>query len=168
MANSSGRGDSGTILWAAAAVVVVGVFVWWLSITAEPSVTPLLMEDDTAAAASPGTMSVTAAQFEPNANGFRGQVVELTDVPVVQHMGSSMFWVELPSGNPLLVRASAEAMTGGLPEPQSRVTVVGTVREKTAQVLDAWQQEGILGANQRQDAQFGDNYIEATAIRPAG
>lgn len=169
MANSSGRGEAGTIVWAVAAVVVVALFVAWLSRTAEPSVTPLLVSGDTTEAPGGGGTVVTAADFEPNVDSYRGQAIELQDVPVVQHMGSSIVWIELPSGSPFLVKVSDEVAANGLPSPQSRINVVGTVREKTDAVLQQWQDAGVLqGTGQRTQAEFGSSYIEATAIRPAG
>lgn len=170
MANSSGRGEAGTIVWAVAAVVVVAVFVAWLSMTAEPSVTPLQTADDTTDTTPGGAGAVvTATDFEPNANNFLGQVIELRDVAVVQHMGASIVWIELPSGSPYLVKVSDEVAANGLPTPQSRVNVIGTVREKTDAILQQWQDTGVLqSAGQRTQAEFGSSYIEATAIRPAG
>ena len=170
MANSSGRGEAGTIVWAVAAVIVVALFVVWLSMTAEPSVTPLLAEDDTAAAGPGGAAApVTAADFEPNADSYRGQTIELQNVPVVQHMGRTIVWVELPSGSPFLVKVNDAVAANGLPTPQSRVHVVGIVREKSSALLQQWQDSGVLeNAGQRTQAEFGSSYIEATAIRPAG
>jgi hypothetical protein len=171
MANSSrGRGEPATALWAVGALVVIGVFVAWLSITAEPSVAPTVAPDTAQPpGGATGTRQVTAAEFEPNAESFNGQTIELMDVLVQQQMGTALMWVELPSGSPYLVKVSdALAASGGLPAAQSRVNVQGTVTEKTTAVLDGWQQAGLLAnSGQRQQAEFGSSYIEATAIRPA-
>lgn len=168
MANSSSRGEASTIVWALAAVVVVVGFVAWLSMTAEPSVSPLTMEDDTTAAGPAAASPVTAGDFEPNVDTYRGRTIELQDVPVVQHMGQSIVWVELPSGSPFLVKVSDAVAANGLPAAQSRVHVVGIVREKSPALLQQWQDSGILeSAGQRTQAEFGSSYIEATAIRPA-
>lgn len=100
--------------------------------------------------------------------GYHGQQIELQNVAVVQHMGSSIVWVELPSGSPFLVKVSDQVAANGLPAPQSRVNVIGRVVEKTDSVLAQWEEAGVLAsAGQRTQAEFGSSYIEATAIRPA-
>lgn len=172
MANTSGRGQGGsstTIIWAVAAIVLMGAFVVWISRNAEPSVPPSMMEEDTAAMAGPGdAAAVTAEAFEANMQGYHGQQIELQNVAVVQHMGSSIVWVELPSGSPFLVKVSDQVAANGLPAPQSRVNVIGRVVEKTDSVLAQWEEAGVLAsAGQRTQAEFGSSYIEATAIRPA-
>ena len=171
MANSSrGGGVSATALWAVGALLVMGVFVAWLAMSARPSVPPAPpAEDTTQTAGATGTAQpVSAADFEPNVDQYRGQAIELQDVPVQQQMGNALFWVELPSGSPFLVKLSdALVGAGGMPAAQTRVNVQGTVVAKTDSVLAAWEQAGLLpSAGDRELASFGTSYIEATAVRP--
>jgi hypothetical protein len=163
MAKSSGRGDSGTstLIWAVAAGIMVILFVVWLSRTAEPSNPPQIGATDEGGAVA----AVLPAEFEPAIATYIGREIELQNVAVVEHTGSSIVWVELPSGSPYLVKVSDAVAANGLPAAASRVTVVGTVREKTPAVLDGWLSGGVLNPDQRTQAEYGTTYIDATAIR---
>lgn len=165
MAKSSGRGSSGagTIIWAVAAVALVAAFLYWISITAEPSVPPEVAAPEEDAAAV-----VTAAEFEPAIATWIGRDVQLQNVAVLQHTGAALLWVELPSGSPYLVKASDAVAANGLPDAGSTVTIVGTVRQKGPAVLDGWVGSGVLTQAQRAEAEYGDTYIDATAIRAGG
>lgn len=176
MANSSrGRGDGASILWVVVAVLVIGGFLAWLTVTAEPSVPPSAMEQEEEpeeAVGGPAEL-VSAADFAGSAAGYNGRVVELSNVPVVQRMGAQIFWIELPGAQgatPYLVKLSDALVAAGvaLPAEQTRVTVEGMVMQKSDSVLNAWEQAGVLeSGGHRAQAEFGDTYIEARAVRPA-
>jgi hypothetical protein len=151
-----------------AALVVVGAFLAWLAMTSEPSVvaTPDEGGSDNPTAIASGTV-VTPADFEANVKQYQGQTIELRNVPVAQLMGTQIVWIELPSGAPFLVKMDSALVAGGA-RPSGRVDIVGTVQEKTSQVLDQWEQRGALeNAGHRAQAEYGTSYIEASAIRAA-
>lgn len=161
--------SSGTWLWAGVAGILVLAFMAWLMMTGEPSVVAEVQEADTAppaAAVPPAAEVLTAQQFEDSLATYAGREVELADVVVASKMGPQIVWVELPSGATFPVKAepaAAEAVT-----PESRVTIMGRVEAKTAALLDAWEEAGVLeGQEQRTQAESGSYYIEASAIRPS-
>jgi hypothetical protein len=154
-----------------AALVLVGAFLAWLAMTSEPSVVATPDEngsdDTTAVVGATGTV-VPPADFETNVKQYYGQTIELRNVPVAQLMGTQVVWIELPSGAPFLVKMDSALVAGGA-RPAGRVDIVGTVQEKTPQVLDQWEQSGALeNAGHRAQAEYGTSYIEASAIRAAG
>lgn len=173
MANSAaGRSSPTSALWPLVAILLVAVFLVWLAITSEPSVvaTPEETGDTTAMANATETAAVVApAEFEANQQTYWGQEIQLQNVVVTSTMGPRIVWVELPSGAPFLVRMNdALAQSGQAVTPQSQVTVVGRVLEKTDSVLTAWQESGTLeNDGHRQQAEFGSTYMEARRIIPA-
>lgn len=161
--------SSATWLWAGVAGILVLAFMVWLTMKSEPSVVAEVQEDTAppaSAAVPPPAEVLTAQQFEDSLGTYEGREVELADVVVASKMGSQIVWLELPSGATFPVKAEpgvAEAIT-----PESRVSVTGRVEAKTAAVLDAWEEAGVLdGAEQRTQAESGSYYIEANAIRPS-
>jgi hypothetical protein len=175
MANSSrGRGEGASIIWGVAALLIIGGFFAWLAVTAEPSVPPA-PPGEAANDAGPASDArpVGASEFAANTASFTGQTIELADVPVVQQMGRQIFWVELPGAQgatPYLVKLgdAMVAAGGSLPAAETRVNVEGVVMQKSDSVLNAWEQAGVLeNAGHRAQAEYGDTYIEARAIRPA-
>jgi hypothetical protein len=174
MANSAaGKSSPTSALWPLAAILVVAVFLVWLALTSEPSVVVAPEEtggDTTALAAANETATVVApTEFEGNQQTYWGQEIQLQNVAVASTMGPQIVWIELPSGAPFLVKMNdALVQSGQAVAPQSRVTVVGRVLEKTDSVLSAWQQSGALqNDGHRQQAEFGTTYMEARRIQPA-
>lgn len=172
MANSAGKSSSPTsALWPLVAILVVAVFLVWLALTSEPSVTvtPEEAGEDTSELATGMAAAVSPAEFEANQQTYVGQEIQLQDVTVSSTMGSQIVWVELPSGAPFLVKMNDDLVQSGQTvAAQSRVTVTGRVLEKTDSVLTAWQQSGALqNDGHRQQAEFGTTYMEARRIEPA-
>lgn len=168
-ASRHNRSGAATWLIMLAALVVVGAFLAWLAMTSEPSVvaTPDEGGSNAAVAGASGTV-VAPADFETNVKQYYGQVIELHNVPVAQLMGTQIVWIELPSGAPFLVKMDSALVATGA-HPAGRVDIVGTVMEKTPQILDQWQQGGALeNAGHRAQAEYGTSYIEASTIRTAG
>lgn len=174
MANSAaGRSSPTSALWPLVAILLVAVFLVWLAMTSEPSVVvaPEEAGGDTTelAAANETAAAVAPAEFEGNQQTFWGQEIQLQNVQVTSTMGPQIVWIELPSGAPFLVKMNESLVQSGRAvTPQSRVTVVGRVLEKTDSVLTAWQQAGTLqNDGHRRQAEFGTTYIEARRIEPA-
>lgn len=164
MANETeARSLNQTWVWAVLAGIVVLAFMTWLTLTSEPSVIASVQEEVAADASIPATPTVTAQQFEDQMGTYNGREIELEDVVVVSRSGAEILWVELPSG--ALFAVKAEPVVGEGFMPQSRVSIVGRVQEKTAAVLDAWQEAGVI--QDAGQAGSGSHYIEASAIRPA-
>ena len=171
MAKASGGETSGaTWIWAAIAVVIVGVFLGWLALTSEPSVIATVQEDTTAnttAAAMPAGQVVAAADFERGVQEYVGQDIRLENVTVTSKMGPEVLWIELPSGAPYLVKT--DPATSSEVPAQAVVTIVGRVLPKTDSVLNAWEQSGaIQNEGHRAQAEYGTSFIQASAVRPGG
>jgi hypothetical protein len=171
MAKTSGgsRSDGMTAVWGVIAVVVVAAFLVWISMASSPSV--VATPDEGPAREGPETaLLVTAMEFEPNMAGYRGQDIELVDVPIAQLLGRRLLMVELPSGSPFLVMLTdAVVADGPAPEPPARVSITGRVLEKTDAVLDQWQQNGVIESQgHRAMAEYGTEYMEARRVRRAG
>jgi hypothetical protein len=172
MANTpAGRSSPTSALWPLVAILVVAVFIVWLAMTSEPSViaAPEETGDTTALASGSETAEVVQpAAFEADQSSYWGREIQLQNVVVTSAMGTQIAWIELPSGAPFLVKMNdAMVQSGQAVTPQSRVTVVGRVLEKTDSVLTAWQQNGALqNDGHRQQAEFGTTYIEARRIMP--
>jgi hypothetical protein len=152
------------------AIVVVAVFLLWLALTSEPSVIAAPDETaDTTSAEIETAAVVQPAVFESSTGNYVGQEIQLLDVPVSSTMGPQIVWIELPSGAPFLVKMdSALVNSGQAVIPQTRVTVVGRVLQKTDSVLSAWQANGaLLDEGHRAQAEYGTTFIEARRIRPS-
>src|SRR5690554_3442829 len=116
MANSAGKSSSPTsALWPLVAILVVAVFLVWLALTSEPSVTvtPEEAGEDTSELATGMAAAVSPAEFEANQQTYVGQEIQLQDVTVSSTMGSQIVWVELPSGAPFLVKMNDDLVQSG-------------------------------------------------------
>jgi hypothetical protein len=159
----------------AVALVAVGLFLGWLATTrpeeavtvAEPGAgqtTDEAVTDD-----APATVITPGALVQPGQ--YVGQTVEVESVAVIAALGPSLFWVELPGGTPFLVKVGDAQIERGAQAPQAgrNVRLVGQVMQKTGAVLDAWMERGVLQSeDHRLQAEYGDAYIEARRIQPAG
>jgi hypothetical protein len=155
-----------TWVWMALAVVLIAGFMVWLGVSSEPSQLVAVREDGEAVATptdQPTPVEVDA--FADNPAAFRGRHVELADLSVAARLGDQAFWANLPGNVPFLVRLSPELVADGRRVSSGdRVTIAGVVFERTDSVLVAWEQQGVITAGQRDQAEFAADFIEARRI----
>lgn len=172
--NSAERGSTGglaTILMIVAVLLSAGLLVW-LSFASRPEPEPEMAMEGDGMEMTSGSMAqtVTAAEFGANIASWVGQEINLTGVTVSTVVNDQIIWVDVPTaqGNtPFTVRLLPGAVAA-TPAAQSRIDVEGRVLVKSDSVLNAWQQSGaIANANVRATLEFGQNFIEATMVRPS-
>jgi hypothetical protein len=117
-----------------------------------------------AAPAMPDATAVEAIQLQTGAAALAGQTVRVNGLKVVSRLGPNGFWVELPNKNPFLV-VTSEASTV---DPQTMVDVVGTVTVMNDSILTAWVSSGAITENQKLEAEFATEFLQAQAVQPMG
>ena len=138
----AGAAQLGVPLMITAFVVVAG-FMLWLSVTAKPTVIVAPEPQDAFA------NEISLVDFSGGPEGYEGQVVSMTDVPVSGRFGSFGHWINLLDANRngfILylsdsLRADTTVATGAVEEGML-VTLSGTVMPTTDSVLDAWEAAG--------------------------
>jgi hypothetical protein len=177
MAKNAGGRSGGSWISVAVAVIAIGLFFGWIA-TREPPQSVAVEEPGDTAADNATAADGTATVVEPDqltqsatARTLIGQNVELTSVPVSDVLGSQMFWVELPGGSPYLVQMDSALVASGrgLPTVGESVRVIGTLVDKTPEVMDRWMTTRVLeDTNQQMLAEFGSTFIVARRVEPAG
>ncbi|MEX1258734.1 MAG: hypothetical protein WEG36_14055 [Gemmatimonadota bacterium] len=138
MAKQSG-GVFGTVSMIVA-FVVMGLFLYWLSIVSEPSEVAVAEEGE--AMPSP---AVSLGQFAMNPMAYMNTPADLDGVEVQEIIGAQAFFFALPDGSPYLVRLPAPTGTPGIQvAPGDRTRVTGQVVVMTDSVLQAWDAEGVF------------------------
>jgi hypothetical protein len=140
-------------------------FMWWLYKAAAPEVEVVEVE---APVEDPGA-SVAATDVDPTtlqqgAAAYAGQTVRLRDMAVLSQLGPRGFWVELPNRNPFLIRAPAADSTA-VASGQT-VTVVGQMVSMNDSILTDWVTTGAITEDQRLEAEFATEFIEAQFVAP--
>jgi len=144
--------------------LMVAGFIYWLSVTAEP--TEVVVDDPEDVLEN--VVSFTA--FSAGPDGYLGQVVSLEDITITSVLGYHSFWTNLVDANEtaylLHLSDSLVADTLVSVESDMMVTVTGTVSLMNDSVLDAWEAAGAFGADvHRSLAEFAENFIEVTLIQ---
>jgi len=158
-------------LWMIATFVVIGAFMYWLAVTAEPSGPRVVEEDDEAADVAAATVALE--DLVAGVSNYVGTDVRLEGIPVASRLGTKAFWTATSTGTPFLIRFTPEALAGGVTVDQGQtVTVVGRIFAMSDSVIASWEQEGaITDAGERAQAEFATAFLEATVVEagaPAG
>jgi hypothetical protein len=152
---------------AIAILLVVGLL-FWLAANSEPSQVAAVREADEAAQPSvdDSPAAVDVDEFAANPAAFRGRNVQLANVTVAAPIGTHAFWIDLPSGQPFLVRMAESVVAEGRTVRAGEVvSISGPVFERTAAVVSAWEQEGVITTEgQRMEVEFATDYIEARRV----
>ena len=165
-ARTNRSGSSMTWVWMLGALLVVGVFLVWLGLTAEPSVieTPVVEDSTPMQMGATGT-PVEASELETNAAAYTGQQIEVT-ANAIQKMGDSFVLLSLPSGGGFLVKAPQELLA--VIQTPTNMTFVGTVMSKTDALVTEWESIGLLSGTDVLIARTGTLYLDAVDVRPPG
>lgn len=148
------------------AFLAIGGFLYWLSITSEPTEFTVAEEslDDQLGPA----LDLTLEQFGENADGYVGSRIRITNVEVRNLVGADAFWFAFPQEdvNDYLVRVDRGRVDADLQIlPNDRLTVSGTVRAMTDSVIDVWDQWGVFGDDaQRPAVMVLESFLEADSI----
>lgn len=166
------RSGSSFLLMGLAIVLIAGLFGWLAMQSREQGATTVAEGDTTAVPSEdsgPPAEVVTDTAFEQNMRTYRGRDIQLTGVLYSAGLSPQTFWVELPTGQPFLVKLDSTLVTRRASLPTSgRLNITGAVREKDAALVSQWVQQGVLqNDDQRMQAEFGSTYIEARQVRSA-
>jgi len=148
------------------AFLVVAGFLYWLSVTAEPTEIAIVEEEATRSSGASAILNME--DFLGDAGQYEGRVVEVTDARVASRLGSQAFWIG-PDGTPFLVKMAPELVEAGSEVLiEQRVNLTGVVWVMTDSTHSAWDAQGaFLNEGDKIVAEFaiGSPYIEVTEIR---
>ncbi len=142
--------------------LVIGGFLYWLSITAEP--TEVVVEDEPDEDVAVNV--VAFADFSAGTSGYLGQEITLEAVEVSSLLGTRGAWTLLTNGTPYMLRLtdsaladSVEVVSGGT------IDVTGMVVAMSDSILDAWDAAGDFPqSGDRMQAEFAIDFIEVTSV----
>lgn len=143
--------------------LVMGGFLYWISITAEPTEVVIEEPDEDVM-----VNEVAFADFSAGPPTYLGQELTLRGVMVSSPLGPHAFWTSLGDVQQTayllhfsdLLVADSVSVTAG-----STVDVSGTVMQMSDSILDAWEAAGSLpGAADRIQAEFAETFIEVTVL----
>ena len=122
------------------AFLVVGGFLYWLSITAEPTEVVIVEEEVDAGSGASAILDVV--DFLEAPGDYEGQIIEVTGAQVVNRLGEQAFWIGTADA-PFLVKMSPTLLeTQPSVLVQQVVTVVGQVHILTDSVMTSWDSLG--------------------------
>lgn len=156
-----------TLILAVVSVIAVGAFLWWLSVTAQPTEVKVAeTSDSTGSQPAMNATEVSLGQLAAGVDGYRGQTIRIPNMEVASLVGPQAFWVQLPNSVPFLVKLDSAAMAGGARlQTGSHITVTGTVLAMSDSVLNAWVQQGAITDAQKNEASFATTFMEGHRAR---
>jgi len=154
------------------AFVVVGGFLYWLNVTAQPTEVAIVETDEDSGPGASAILDVT--DFLEAPAQYQDQVIEVTGARISSKLGTQAFWIG-PDDKPFLVKMGPNMVEAGTQVlTEQVVTVRGTVHMMTDSALTVWDSLGAF-ANEgdRIVAEFavGSPFLEAQTVRarpPAG
>ena len=166
----AGSANLGTPLMIVSFLAIAG-FVWWLSVTAEPTQVVIDESSDDDMAGDVISMST----FTTDTKSFMGREITLQAIPVTSALGPHSFWTSLADANdtPYLVHLGGMLVADGVGvTPGATVDVIGTVYAMTDSILNEWEALGAFpGPADRIQAEFAEDFLEIVSIEevtPAG
>lgn len=149
------------------AFVLVGGFLYWLNLTAEPTSVEIVEEATDERPSASAILDVD--DFLANPEGQIDAVVEVTNARVASRLGAQAFWIG-PDDAPYLVKMSPELFEQGMNiSVESTVNLIGTVYMMSDSVLNSWDSLGVFGnPGDRIVAEFATSFLEAMDIEGEG
>ena len=143
--------------------IIVGGFLYWLSVTAEP--TEVAIVEESTDEGSGASTILSSADFLANPEGQIDAVVEVTGARVASSLGAQAFWIG-PDDRPYLVKLSPALVEAGMRVlVQSMVDITGTVFMMSDSVLTSWDSLGVFtNPGDRIVAEFATSFLEAQAV----
>lgn len=147
--------------------IIVGGFLYWLNVTAEP--TEVAIVEDTSDEGPGASAILTQEDFLANPEGQLDYLVEVTGARVASRLGAQAFWIG-PDDRPYLVKMGPEVVQAGTPVlVESVVKITGVVHMMSDSVLASWDTLGVFGnEGDRIVAEFATSFLEARAVESVG
>jgi hypothetical protein len=147
--------------------LAIGGFLYWLSITAEP--TTIVVEE---VVNTELTNAVAFADFSAATDSYMGQVISLEGIDVTSLLGPQAFWTSLEDAQrtAYLLHFSEAALADSVSVMSGNsVTVTGMVTAMSDSILDAWEAAGAFPQeNDRLLAEFAEDFIEVSSVSVDG
>lgn len=148
------------------AFALMAGFMYWLSITAEP--TEVAIVEETTPSVADGA-SVAWADFAMDPESYVEQRITIPGLEVASLLGSQAFWAQLPNETPYLVKLgeslvadSTSVVSGDLGDFTGRVHLMSD------SVLNAWEAAGAFtDPVNRIEAEFATSFFEAESVTMA-
>jgi hypothetical protein len=148
------------------AFLAMGGFLYWLSVTSEP--TEFAVAEENRTADLPTATSVSPVEFSEGPAGYVGERIRIPNVAVRDLTGLNLIWFHLANEEetPYLVRIDRRFVADDLQVLRDDViSLAGTVHAMSDSVLTAWEDLGIFTAEgQRGLVQAQESFIEADQI----
>lgn len=130
----------------------------------EPAVDQVVEEEPVAEVpVMPEHTEIQAEQLQADAAALRGQMVRVNSVRVMSLVGTKGFWVELPNGNPFLVRTEDDTTV----EIDQLVDIVGTITAVSESLVADWVASGSISESDKLIVEFATDFIEVEMLMPA-
>jgi len=148
------------------AFLVVGGFLYWLSVTAEPTEVVIVEEDTTRESGASAILDVEDFLSDPGQ--YQGRIVEVLGARVASRLGPQAFWIG-PDDNPFLVKMGSDLLEAGSNVlVEQRVDLIGTVWMMSDSTLVVWDSLGAFpNQGDRIVAEFavGSPFLEIMEVR---
>ncbi len=147
--------------------LVLGGFLYWLNITAEP--TEVAIEETTEEEGPVASSVLTVDDFLANPEGQIDATVRVTGARVASRLGTQAFWIG-PDDQPYLVKMDPQLVNAGTQVlVESVVNITGSVYMMSDSVLASWDTLGVFGnEGDRIVAEFATSFLEASGIQTMG
>jgi hypothetical protein len=159
-----GAANLGLPLMLATFALIAG-FMYWLSVTAEPT-QPAVEEvvEDEPAESTRGTLVPVDDLKVATITSYEGQLIRVQDVILSSSMGGQTFFVDLPEtenlpAQPFLIRLVGDSI-GAAPEMGSFITVVGTLVPMSDSIVSDWLASGSISENDQLLVEFATHFVE--------
>ncbi len=147
--------------------LAIGGFLYWLSITAEP--TAIVVEE---VADDELINAIPFADFSMATDSYIGQQISLEGIAVTSLLGPHSFWTSLEDAQQTayLLHFSESALADSMSVMAgASVTVTGMVMAMSDSILDAWQAAGAFPQeSDRFQAEFAEDFIEVSLVSVDG
>lgn len=159
-----GAAQNTSLILAVVAVVAIGGLMWWLNVTAEPTATAVVPQQDMNDEPVSDVPIVDLGSLRAETTEYVGLEVELRNQNVSSTLGGRAFWIGAQD-QPFLVKMDS-TITVSQPTNGDTVNVRGIIHEMSDSVLDAWETQGaIAGSGDRAVASFAEVFMEASSVR---
>lgn len=142
--------------------LAMGGFLYWLSITAEPTMIVVEEVSDTELG-----NAIAFADFSAATDSYMGEEISLEDIEVTSLLGPHCFWTSLADGTPYLLHFTEVVLGDSVSLAQgSSATITGTVMAMSDSILEVWEAAGAFpqGEPERMQAEFAESFIEVSSI----
>lgn len=151
------------------AFIVIGGFMYWLKLQADEQQAMQVVEEEapTEEVTVEGAVVVAPEELRIDASAYEGQIITLENLNVATALGTQGFWLEIPTGNPLLVALNDAQIAAGdaLAAPGQNVTATGTILAMNDSILTAWTEAGTIGEGDRLAAEFATHFMQAEVVQ---